>query len=124
MTEFPPPAGPVVVQIGELAVTSSVVHTPTGDIPLRGSSWLVSEQWMTEQKTPRWAIVLAVVGFCVVTFFSLFFLLAKETVRRGTAQVTVTNGPLQYVARIPIRTDVDLHHVHQQVNYARSLAAL
>ena len=84
MTEFPPPAGPVVVQVGELAVTSTVVHTIN----------------------------------------SLLFLLAKENVRRGTAQVTVTNGALQYVARIPIRTEADLQQVHQQVNYARSLAAL
>jgi len=121
---FPPAAGPVVAEIGELAVTSTTVHTPTGDIPLRGSTWLVSEQWITEQKTPTWAIILAVVGFCVVTFFSLLFLLAKETVYRGTAQVTVTNGAQQYVARIPVAGSEDLQQIHAQVNYVRSLAAL
>jgi hypothetical protein len=119
-----PAAEPVVVRIGELAVTSSTVHTPAGAIPLRGSTWLVSDQWLTEQRIPRWAIVLAVVGFCLLTFFSLFFLLARETVYRGTAQVTVSNGPLQYVARIPLESQADLHGIHQAVNYARSLAAL
>jgi len=116
--------GPVVAQIGEISVTSTTVHTPTGDIPLRGSTWQVSEQWLTEQKTPTWAIVLAIVGFCVVTFFSLFFLLVKQTVYRGTAQVTVTNGASQYVARIPVADPNDLQQIHSQVNYVRSLAAL
>ena len=46
--------------------------------------------------------VLAVLGFCVVTIFSLLFLLVKESVHRGTVQVTVTNGAAQYVARIPV----------------------
>jgi hypothetical protein len=118
------PVGPVVVQIGELAVTSTTVRTPAGEIPLRGSTWMVSDQWLTEQKIPKWAIVMAILGFCLVTFLSLFFLLAKETVYRGTAQVTVTNGPLQYVARIPVRSQADVHQIHQQVNYVRSLAAL
>jgi hypothetical protein len=114
----------VVAQIGELGVTSSVVHTPAGDIPLRGSTWQVTDQWLTEQKTPTWAIVLAIAGFCVLTVFSLLFLLVKETTYRGTVQVTVTNGQQQYVARIPVATQAQVHVIHQQVNYVRSLAAL
>jgi hypothetical protein len=119
-----PAAGPVIVQIGELAVTSSTVHTPAGDIPLHGSTWHVTDQWYTEQKIPTWAIILAIVGFCVLTVFSLFFLLAKETVYRGTVQVTVSNGPQQYVCRLPVATQAQVQHVYQQVNYVRSLAAL
>jgi hypothetical protein len=67
---------------------------------------------------------MAVVGFCVLTVFSLLFLLAKETVYRGTVQVTVTNGAHQYVARIPVTDQAQVAHLHQQVNYVRSLAAL
>ena len=111
-------------QINEIAVTSSTVHTPAGDIPLAGSTWQVSDFWQTEQKTPTWAIVLAIAGFCVLTVLSLLFLLVKETVYRGTVQVTVTNGPRQYVARIPVGTQAQVQHIHQQVNYVRSLAAL
>jgi hypothetical protein len=116
--------GPVIVEIAELAVTSSVVHTPAGDIPLRGSTWQVADHWFTEQKTPTWAIVLAIAGFCVLTFFSLLFLLVKQTVHRGTVLVTVTNGPLQYVARIPVGGEAEVRQIHHQVNYVRSLAAL
>ncbi|GAA0797454.1 hypothetical protein [Spirilliplanes yamanashiensis] len=124
--EPPPPADPgaVIVQIGELGVTSTVVRTPAGDIPLKGSTWHVTDYWHNEQKIPTWAIVCAVAGFCVLTVFSLLFLLVKETIYRGTVQVTVTNGTRQYVARIPVTAQEQVAHVHQQVNYVRSLAAI
>jgi hypothetical protein len=125
----PPPddllsPGPVIVQIGDIGVTSTVVHTPAGDMPLAGSTWQVSDYWHSEQKIPTWAIVAAIVGFCVLTVFSLLFLLVKVTVPRGTVQVTVTNATRQYVARIPVTDQNQVTYVHQQVNYVRSLAAL
>jgi hypothetical protein len=116
--------GAVVVQIGELAVTSTVVRTPAGDIPLAGSTWNVVDYWHNEQKTPTWAIVVAVLGFCVLPFFCLLFLLVKETVHKGTVQISVTNGPRQYVARLPVTEQSQVTYLHQQVNYARSLAAI
>jgi len=126
---IPPPAdavaaGPVIVQIGEIGVTSTMVHTPAGDIPLAGSTWQVSEYWHSEQKIPTWAIVCAVVGFCILTVFSLLFLLVKVTIPRGTVQVTVTNATRQYVARIPVTDQNQVTYVNQQVNYVRSLAAI
>jgi len=120
----PVPPGPVIVQVGEIGVTSSVVHTPAGDIPLAGSTWQVNDYWHSEQKIPTWAIVCAIAGFCVLTVFSLLFLLVKETVPRGTVQVTITNGTRQYVARIPVTDQSQVAYVNQQVNYIRSLAAL
>ncbi|GIF18888.1 hypothetical protein BJ973_005934 [Actinoplanes tereljensis] len=121
-----PPAapGPVIVQIAEIAVTSTTVHTPAGDIPLAGSQWLVNDYWHSQQRIPKWAIVLAIVGFCVLTVLSLLFLLIKETVTQGTVQVTVTNGTRQYVARIPVTDQVAVTTINQQVNYVRTLAAL
>ena len=116
--------GPVIVQIAELGVTSTVVHTPTGDIPLAGSQWQVSDYWFTSQRIPRWAIIAAVAGFCVLTVFSLLFLLVKESVMQGTVQVTVTNGTRQYVARIPVSDQAAVTSINQQVNYVRTLAAL
>jgi hypothetical protein len=116
--------GPVIVQIAEIGVTSTVVHTPAGDIPLAGSQWQVSDYWYTQQRIPRWAIVAAIVGFCVLTVFSLLFLLIKESVPQGTVQVTVTNGTRQYVARIPVRDQAAVAVINQQVNYVRTLAAL
>jgi hypothetical protein len=117
-------SGQVIVQIGEIAVTATTVRTPTGDLPLAGSTWHVADFWHNEQKTPTWAIILAVLGFCVLPFFCLLFLLVKETVYRGTVQVTVTNGPRQYVARLPVTDQAQVAHLHQQANYARSLAAI
>jgi hypothetical protein len=93
-------------------------------MPLAGSTWQVNDYWHNEQKIPTWAIVCAIVGFCVLTVFSLLFLLIKETVPHGTVQVTVTNGTRQYVARIPVADQAQVGYIHQQVNYVRSLAAL
>jgi hypothetical protein len=117
-------AGPVIVQIAEIAVTSTVVHTPAGDLPLAGSQWLVTDYWFTQQRTPRWAVIAAIAGFCVLTVFSLFFLMVKESVMQGTVQVTVTNGTRQYVARIPVTDQAAVTTISQQVNYVRTLAAL
>ncbi|MGA5304453.1 hypothetical protein ACPCHT_31385 [Nucisporomicrobium flavum] len=122
--DVPATAGPVIVQIGDMGITSTVVHTPAGDIPLAGSTWTVHDYWHNETKIPTWAIVAAIAGFCVLTVFSLLFLLVKVTIPRGTVQVTVTNGTRQYVARIPVTDQAQVTFVHQQVNYVRSLAAL
>jgi hypothetical protein len=114
----------VIVQIGEIQVTPTTVRTPAGQFPLRGSRWDVSDQWMTEQKIPTWAIVLAVVGFFCLTLLSLLFLLAKETVYRGVVQVRVSNGPYSYVSRIPVTNQALVQHVYQQVNYVRALSMM
>ncbi|MFD0594177.1 hypothetical protein ACFQZ4_18310 [Catellatospora coxensis] len=116
--------GPVLVQLGEVSVSSTTIHTPSGEIPLRGSQWTVSDQWHSQQRIPAWAVVCAVVGFFLVCFLSLLFLLAKETRYSGTVQVLITNGPRQYVIRIPVTDQRVVAHIHAQVNYARSLAAL
>ncbi|MGW0430992.1 hypothetical protein ACWDV4_00360 [Micromonospora sp. NPDC003197] len=115
--------GPVVAQIGEIMVVPPMVRTPAGDIPLAGSSWHIQDHWQIEQKIPTWAIVCAIVGFCILTVFSLLFLLAKETIYRGTVQVTVANAGRQYVARIPVTDQTQVHHLNNQINYVRSLAA-
>ena len=127
----PPPAspspdrqGPVIVQIGEISVTSAAVHTPVGNLPLAGSQWQVADYWFSRQRTPRWAIVVAVVGLCFSAGLSLLFLLVKESVPQGTVQVTVTSGARQYVARIPVPDQNAVTALNQQVNYVRSLAAL
>lgn len=111
----------VLVQIGEIAVTATTVYTPSGPMPLRGSQWAVQDQWLSEQKIPTWAIVLAIVGFFLVCALSLLFLLAKETRFHGTVNVSVTSGGRQYVARIPVYNQQQVHHLYNQVNYVRSL---
>src|SRR5215216_6034155 len=126
MTEptVPPPEGPVIAQIGEIEVTSTAVRTPAGEFPLRGTTWQVAEQWLPEQKTPTWAILVAILTFCIVGPFSLLFLLVRHTVYRGVAQVTVNSWTHQYVARLTVTDQSQVQHIQQQVNYVRSLAAL
>lgn len=114
---------PVVVRIGDIDVTASMVRTPEGQFALRGSQWTVTDQWVAEQKIPQWAIIAAIVGFCLLTVFSLLFLLAKETVYRGAVVVTVSNGPNQYVCRVPVVSHQQVVQAYEQVNYVRSLAA-
>jgi len=114
----------VIAQIGEIQVTASTVRTPAGTFPLRGSQWTVTDQWVATQKIPSWAITLAIVGFFCLTFFSLLFLLAKETVYQGVVLVQVYNGPHQYVSRVPVNNQAYVQHVYAQVNYVRSLAAM
>lgn len=114
----------VITQIGEIQVTSTTVRTPAGQFPLHGSRWYISDQWTTEQKIPTWAVVMAIVGFFCLTVFSLFFLLAKETIYRGVVVVQVTNGPYQYASRIPVPSQVFVQHIYQQVNYVRSLSVM
>jgi hypothetical protein len=119
----PEPAEPALVQIGEITVTRTTAFTPAGAIPLRGSQWFVQDRWLADQKIPAWAIVLAILLFFCIGPFSLLFLLAKETQFHGTVDITISNGNQQYVARVPVQSQQQVHHLYHQVNYARSLAA-
>lgn len=124
LADLPVPVEPVLLQIGELAITRSTVFTPAGPIPLRGSQWSVQDQWLASQKIPTWAIVLAILGFFVVCALSLLFLLVKETHYQGTVDIGVSNGQQHYVARIPVYSQQQVQHIYQQVNYVRSLTTL
>lgn len=122
-----PPATPahaeqVLLQVGDMTVTQSVIHTPVGPVSVRGSQWLVQDQWLEYRKIPTWAIVLSIVGFFCLTIFSLLFLLIKESYYQGTVDVTVTNGDRQYTSRIPVLNQQQVQYVYQQVNYVRMLA--
>ena len=118
------PAGAVAVQIGEITVSPPVIQTPAGVLPLTGAVWQVADYWQREEKVATWALVCAILGFFCLTFFSLFFLLVKETRHYGTVQVTVTSGTQQYVARIPVTDQGQVQHLNNQVNYVRSLSTV
>ncbi len=71
----PAASGPVIVEIAEIEITSTVVRTPVGDFPLAGSHWQVTDHWFPRRQTPMWAKVLAFAGMCFTFGLSLFFLL-------------------------------------------------
>lgn len=117
-------SGPVIVQIAEIEITSTLIRTPAGDFPLAGSRWQVNEFWVTQRRTPLWAKIAGVALIPCTAGFSLLFLLVKESAPQGTVTVTLTSGPQQYVARIPVPDEDGVVTINQQVNYVRSLAAL
>ncbi|MBV1854156.1 hypothetical protein [Catellatospora tritici] len=116
--------GPVLVQLGEVAVTATTIITPAGEIPLRGSQWTVNDQFHSRQRIPSWAVVCAILLFFLLCFLSLLFLLVKETTYEGSVQISIANAGRHYVVRIPVSDQRVIAHLHAQVNYVRSLAAL
>ena len=58
-------------RIGSIIVTETEVITPSGRIPLAQANFGFINQTMLVRKTPQWAIVMAIVGFFVLTFFSI-----------------------------------------------------
>lgn len=120
--DLPAPPEEILTQIGEIAVTASTVHTPAGTIPLHRSQWTIQDQWVSDRKIPSWAIALAVLLFFCLGPLSLLFLLAKETRFGGHVQVSVANAGQHYVAYIPVYALPQVHYVHQQVAYVRTLS--
>lgn len=120
----PAPYGsePVLIRIGQIEVTATTVHTPAGSFPVRGSTWHMMDRMYPVQKTPTWAIVLAIVGFFCLTIFSLLFLIAKETRYEGWIEVNVSNGPYQFTTQLPGLGPGAGQAVQAQINYVRSLA--
>jgi hypothetical protein len=122
----PPPrfavGEPVVARFGRITVTDTVVRTSTRVFALRGSVWRTFDYWQQRRVTPDWAVVLAVLGFFVVPFVSLLFLLVKEERVSGVLQVAVWDGVRQHAVDLPVRSPVELRNWRRQVDYVRSLA--
>lgn len=118
----PAGAGATLMTIGDIAVTEAGIVTPAGVLPLRGAVWTVSDMSRTESKTPTYAVVLAVIFF-FACLLGLLFLLMKEQVTTGYAQVTVNSGGKYHAAMIPVRGPQDIYAITHQVNYARTLCA-
>jgi len=120
MTTAPPP----IATIGDITVTSATVVTPLGAVPLPGSRWTATDQWVTERYTPRWAIVLAVVGVCFTALLSLLLLLVKTDRYRATVSVSVMHGDFFHTTRLVVTTPAEVQEIYDRVNYVRSLALL
>ncbi|MCL2090570.1 MAG: hypothetical protein FWH11_05015 [Micrococcales bacterium] len=119
-----PASGPVgFVQIGDIQVRDGTVLTPAGSCPLRGSRWMMMDHSVIEQRTPVWAIVLAVV---LVWFFllSLLFLLAKEDRVSGFVEVMVSHDENRFSYRtvVPVFNRMVVPGVHSQVRQVEMMA--
>lgn len=122
---YPSGAGdPVLLTVGDVAVTRTSVLLPYGRFPLRGTTWTVQNQVFMTTGTPSWAVIMAVLGMLFICVFSLLFLLAKENKASGYLEVTV-RGPdgLCHVTRIAALDPYTAQWVYQQVGQAQALAA-
>ena len=111
--------------IGDIGITSSappLLVTPNGYAELRGSQWMFFDRSTTETKIPTWAIVCAII-FALACLLGLLFLLVKEPVTRGYAEVSVRNGQLVHTTQIPVASPADVNVVRSQVQQAQALTS-
>ncbi len=113
---------PVLVMIGDISVTPTMVYTPNGSRPLSQVGWTFTDLSISSQVIPTWAIVLAVVLF-LACFLGLLFLLAKENTTTGVVQVTVHGQGFVHTTTIPVSSIEQVADLNARVNYVRTLAA-
>jgi len=114
---------PPLVTIGDITCTQTHVITPSGTMPIGQVNWSFVNMAQTTQVTPTWAVVCAVVGFFLVCFFSLLFLLAKEDKTQGWAQVMVQAPGFAHTTQVPVYSAMHVSDYAARVDYARSLSA-
>jgi hypothetical protein len=119
----PPPPPPVpeqpVLTIGDIVVSAHWVVTPTGNTPLAGSMWMVSDQSQRVKKHPWWTILLAILLFPI----GLLFLLVTNEEIDGYMEVKVRGTGLAYTSQVPIVGPYAAQTIRQQVAQAESMAA-
>lgn len=119
------PAGPqqepVLMAIGDIAITQNWIIAPGGSAPLAGSQWIVQDTSMTTSGTPTVAVVLAIIFF-FFCLLGLLFLLMKEERVSGAVQVTVRSGSFYHVASLPVSSRGQIHQIHQMVQQAQGMA--
>jgi hypothetical protein len=121
----PPPGsqpGQVLVTVGDIACTQTEVLLPTGRAPLRGTTWMVTNQVTVTEGIPTWAIVLAIIGI-IACLLGLFFLLVKEKKVQGFMQVSVQGPGLYYATQLPVSNEMQMRDIESRVNYIRTLVA-
>lgn len=113
---------PPLVVIGDITCTQTHVITPSGTFPIRGSQWAVTDMSTTTERMSQTGLVLALVGFFLVCFLSLLFLLMKDRQTTGYIQVTVRGNGITHVCNIPAYNPGVMGDISNRVAYARTLA--
>jgi hypothetical protein len=108
--------------IGDISISQNWVLTPTGPHPIRGSTWTATDMSHYQESVSIVGVVLAIL-FLWVCLLGLLFLLMKERKLVGYTQVTVQGNGFYHSTMIPVWGPQSVMSVHQQVNYARALAA-
>ncbi|RNL80765.1 hypothetical protein [Halostreptopolyspora alba] len=125
-----PTSGQPLTTIGDIAVFQHEVVTPAGRFPIKGSTWTVTDMSQYSENISTTGVVLAIVSVllfiwaCGLGLLGLLFLLMKEHKYTGHVQVSVQGNGIYHSTMIPVHSAQAVPHVMQQVNYARSLAAM
>ena len=100
MTMYPLGNQPVLLTIGDIALTHTHVIVPHGQYPLYGTTWTVQDSTYAHEGIPAVAIVLTIifVWFCLL---GLLFLLMKERRYSGFVSVSVTGPGLYHTVQFP-----------------------
>src|SRR5438477_3671770 len=112
------PNEPIRVQVGDIAVTDTRIHTPLGSWPLLGTTWTMNNQTFVTESIPAWAIVCAIVFF-IFCLLGLLFLLVKERRLHGAVQVGVQGPGLSYSTYIPVYNEMAVHQISRNVDWVR-----
>lgn len=113
---------PVLVTIGDMAVTPTHVIVPHGRFPLRGSTWTVQDSTQMSESIPTYAIILAILLF-VFCLLGLLFLLVKEKKYTGFVAVSVSGPGFFHTTQFPAAGPQTGAMVANLVGQARALAA-
>lgn len=105
-----------------MACTQFHLITPGGTYPLAGTTWIMTNNTVTTESIPAYAIVLAVIFF-VFCLLGLLFLLIKDRRTQGYVSVSVQGPGLLHVTQIPVSNPLQIADTENRVNYIRSLVA-
>lgn len=112
----------MLVTVGDMACTQFHVITPGGTYPLAGTTWIMTNNTVTTESIPGYAIVLAIVFF-VFCLLGLLFLLIKDRRTQGAVSVSVQGPGLYHVTQIPVSSVLQIGETENRVNYIRGLVA-
>ncbi|MFG1997608.1 hypothetical protein ACGFNU_00495 [Spirillospora sp. NPDC048911] len=116
------PAEPVILSIGDIAVSSSYVYLPHGCYPLRGTVWTVQDSTQVYEGISTAGIVLTIifVWFCLL---GLLFLLMKDRRYSGFVAISVTGNGFHHAVQLPPGPQTGAWAAHM-VAQARGMAAV
>lgn len=107
--------------IGDIAVSEHWISTPTGQFPIRGTEWTITDMSTREEHLATRTVVLALV-FSVFCMLGLLLLFVKEVRHGGFVQVEVRGDGFYHSTMIPVMHPFTVLDVSDDVDDARELA--
>jgi hypothetical protein len=111
-----------VTAIGDIGISPHWVSTPSGQFPLRGTIWTVTDLTQRHERIAPAGIILAIL-FVWACLLGLLFLLMKERSVSGYVQVAVQGNGFHHTTMIPATNEQIIWEINQSVNHVRSMAA-